>query len=576
MLLCKGTVELVHSNRGANHCSLLLLLNRALGIVLLVNHRFPCFLLFNIGLLDILEERTGTVTTGDLWITRCCRLCATIRRRLNFYENTFWSRSRVGLLDLQRWLEYSLSIICIRNWCLKQELGHEGVLKGVHLLTDDWYSHRSWVSFVKVEADWTRSVAKCSLLSLVWLGWWPLAYRPVSHFCLLWIVVMLTRVTEQVGRNFWNFLLHISSLLAQFVLLLLLFQIKLICDACPDGRWLQVLLLSSIDLDYTITVHLLINEIDDHLNCLVRGHSKILWCRVVGINQTCQCLRKEGLAPFRVLHEVEAQDVVEIGMHLVLIVKVKIIVQLCKLQYHFNGFGLVITWKATMLSAFENSVAALEDEVWADWVLLVVQALVKLFLLGEEDYCAILLGQASCGWILATFIYSSLDITPNVRRIVSIEVDDCFLCSVASFTLNNIFTVTFFCAEIARDLIEIFLVSHWANDINNFVEGHSWVFFQVGVDLVSQDAIVWNFLKLDCRHGFSVLFKERRVQFGDLLVSFRRGWIIYFLCKRRLTILLLSVVWQLKIWGLSLGFWRKTRLYRIPNVLGQSRLAHAR
>ena len=48
-----------------------------------------------------------------------------------------------------------------------------------------------------------------------------------------------------------------------------------------------------------------------------------------------------------------------------------------------------------MLSAFENSVTAFKDEVWTDRVLCAIQALVKLFLLGQEDDSAIIFGEAS-------------------------------------------------------------------------------------------------------------------------------------------------------------------------------------
>ena len=53
--------------------------------------------------------------------------------------------------------------------------------------------------------------------------------------------------------------------------------------------------------------------------------------------------------------------------------------------------------------------------------------------------------------------------------------------------------------EIARDLIEIFLVSHRPYDINDLVEWHGWVVLQVGVDLVSEDSIIGDFLELERR-----------------------------------------------------------------------------
>ena len=48
-----------------------------------------------------------------------------------------------------------------------------------------------------------------------------------------------------------------------------------------------------------------------------------------------------------------------------------------------------------MLSAFENSVAALEDQMWADRVLCAIQCLVESLLLRQEHHSAMILRQAS-------------------------------------------------------------------------------------------------------------------------------------------------------------------------------------
>ena len=137
-----------------------------------------------------------------------------------------------------------------------------------------------------------------------------------------------------------------------------------------------------------------------------------------------------------------------------------------------------------MLPAFENSVAALEDEMWADRVLSMVQALIESLLLREEHDGAVVLRQAGSGRSIAALIDSLLNIAPNIRRIVSIEVNDRFWCSVETFTGSSVFGVALCCGEIARDLIEIFLISHWANNVDDFVEWHGWVLLEVGVDLV--------------------------------------------------------------------------------------------
>ena len=40
---------------------------------------------------------------------------------------------------------------------------------------------------------------------------------------------------------------------------------------------------------------------------------------------------------------------------------------------------------------------------------------------------------------------------------------------------------------------------------------------QIRVDLITKDAIVGNFVKLDCRQGIGVLIEQARVNLSDLL-----------------------------------------------------------
>lgn len=98
-----------------------------------------------------------------------------------------------------------------------------------------------------------------------------------------------------------------------------------------------------------------------------------------------------------------------------------------------------------MLSALENSVAALEDQVGADRILCLIQALVEALLLGEEHDCAMVLLQTS---FYASLIDCLLNVTPDIRCVVSVEVDNRFWCRVKlltnSSTLNNILTVVFY------------------------------------------------------------------------------------------------------------------------------------
>ena len=204
--------------------------------------------------------------------------------------------------------------------------------------------------------------------------------------------------------------------------------------------------------------------------------------------------------------------------------------------------------------------------MWADRVLCVIQCLVKSLLLRQEHHSAMILRQAS---IFAWLFDCSLDITPDVRCIIPVEVDDGLWGRVALIGL-----VLSRHIEIARDLIEILLVSHGPDDINHLMERHCRVLLQVGVDLVSQDSIVWNFLKLDCWQGVSVFVKEGRVDFRNhpaLRNLFLACWIR---CWGHWSILLLG---RLKIGGCSwcgLAFNWETFLDRKSNILGQGRLAH--
>ena len=86
-----------------------------------------------------------------------------------------------------------------------------------------------------------------------------------------------------------------------------------------------------------------------------------------------------------------------------------------------------------MLSSLENSVAALEDQVRADWVLPSIETLVETLLLGKQDDRAVLLLPAS---LLAGLLNGSLDVAPNIRRIVPIQVDYCLWRGLA--TIVNI------------------------------------------------------------------------------------------------------------------------------------------
>ena len=108
-------------------------------------------------------------------------------------------------------------------------------------------------------------------------------------------------------------------------------------------------------------------------------------------------------------------------MNLLLILKVEIVVQLGELQDDLYGLRFVISGEAAVLSSLENSVAALEDQVRADRVLASVETLVETLLLGKQHDRAVLLRPAR---LQAELLDGPLNVTPNVRRVVSVQVDD--------------------------------------------------------------------------------------------------------------------------------------------------------
>lgn len=104
-------------------------------------------------------------------------------------------------------------------------------------------------------------------------------------------------------------------------------------------------------------------------------------------------------------------------MDLLLVVKVEIVVKLGELEHHLDGLRFVIARKAAVLSSLENSVAALEDQVRANWVLPSIETLVETLLLGKQDDRAVLLLPST---LLAGLLDGSLDVAPNIRCVVPI------------------------------------------------------------------------------------------------------------------------------------------------------------
>ena len=77
-----------------------------------------------------------------------------------------------------------------------------------------------------------------------------------------------------------------------------------------------------------------------------------------------------------------------------------------------------------MFLSFENAIAALEDQVRTDGVLLMVEPLVECFLLGQQNYSAVVFGATRRH--ITALIDRSLDVAPDVRRVIPVQVNDLF------------------------------------------------------------------------------------------------------------------------------------------------------
>ena len=75
-----------------------------------------------------------------------------------------------------------------------------------------------------------------------------------------------------------------------------------------------------------------------------------------------------------------------------------------------------------MLFAVENSFTAFIDQMWANWVLSLVECLVEGLLLGKQDHSPEVwqLTRSS----VTIFLDGPLNVVPNVRGVISVEIND--------------------------------------------------------------------------------------------------------------------------------------------------------
>ena len=137
-----------------------------------------------------------------------------------------------------------------------------------------------------------------------------------------------------------------------------------------------------------------------------------------------ECLGQQWLGSGGVFHEVEDEDVIEVATNLLLVVEIGAIMKFSEFKNHFYSFGLVFSGQTSVLFAVENSLAAFVDQMWTDWVLCPVQGPIEVLLLGKEDDSAEV-GEFA-GLRVTVFLHGALDVIPDIRGVIAVEVNDRF------------------------------------------------------------------------------------------------------------------------------------------------------
>lgn len=135
-----------------------------------------------------------------------------------------------------------------------------------------------------------------------------------------------------------------------------------------------------------------------------------------------------------------------------------------------------------MILSSENSLDALIDHLWANWVRSMVQTWLKISMLlwYYEDRFVVL--------NFTVFTGSNngfLDIGPNIWSIVPIKIDDLFLLLGLGWAIT-----------LKGNGVQIILISFASDDINCFVHTNFWVLVAVLYLITGQNAIIADLLKI--------------------------------------------------------------------------------
>ena len=183
-----------------------------------------------------------------------------------------------------------------------------------------------------------------------------------------------------------------------------------------------------------------------------------------------------------------------------MIIKIKVVMQLSELENNFDSFWFVGPRETSMLLTLENSITALVYQMWTDGIFLTILSLVPRLLLWNKDNSDEVFRFVRMV-IWSELVNSALDVAPNVRCIIPIEVYYCFVKLFLTLMLFFIFELSLEASfrrirwvhggrKKLNYLIEVLLVSLWANDVDTLMERHTRVFLEVGICHISKNSVI--------------------------------------------------------------------------------------
>lgn len=188
-------------------------------------------------------------------------------------------------------------------------------------------------------------------------------------------------------------------------------------------RLRQILLTKKHCLSLLINFNLLINCFDAFLNSSFTWILEVSGRFIEALDDGLDCLGLQ-FGPLLEVQEVQADHLVEELLQVLVVIQVATVVQLRELQDHVHHFRFVRARQAVMLLPIEYPLGALIDHLGADRILTVVQRRVEVSVLLRHDQDCLevlhLLRLVGC-------LNGSLDVAPDVRGVVTVQVDELLL-----------------------------------------------------------------------------------------------------------------------------------------------------